>query len=141
MVSTFSAYCARSIRVVNLSQKTSDAVQRSLLAEVPDIVVATPARVCAHLGSGLDLLTLAHLVIDEADLVLSYGYEEDMQKLAPSLPENIQSVLMSATLSSEVDALKDLFCKDPAILELDETEEDRNLISQYVVKCVQREWC
>jgi ATP-dependent RNA helicase DDX56/DBP9 len=137
VVNTFSAYCAKAIRTLNLAQKQSDEVQRSFLAEGPDIIIATPARVCTHLeDSALELATLNILVIDEADLVLSFGYENDIQKIATSLPNNVQSILMSATLSTEVDTLKDLFCKDPVTLELDETGEESNPISQFVVKSV-----
>ena len=133
---TFTAYCTKHIRVLNLATKASDAVQRALLAECPDIVIATPARACAHLPeSSLDLSTLPMLVVDEADLVLSFGHEKDVQTLVLALPANVQSILMSATLRSEVDALKDLFCKDPAVLHLTETQEDNEKINQFVVKC------
>jgi ATP-dependent RNA helicase DDX56/DBP9 len=39
------------------------------------------------------------LVIDEADLILSYGYEKDLDKLLKYLPKIRQTLLMSATLS------------------------------------------
>jgi len=42
---------------------------------------------------------LESLVIDEADLVLSYGYEEDLKTLMACLPKLLQSFLMSATLT------------------------------------------
>jgi ATP-dependent RNA helicase DDX56/DBP9 len=67
-------------------------------------------------------------------LVLSYGYDEDLQNVAKIMPKGVQTILMSATLTSEVDTLKRLFCRDPVILELDETEEEGDGVSQYVVK-------
>lgn len=79
---------------------------------------------------------VAHLVIDEADLVLSYGYDDDLRNIAKIIPKGVQSVLMSATLTSEVDTLKALFCKDPAVLALEETEEEGDGVSQFVVKLV-----
>jgi ATP-dependent RNA helicase DDX56/DBP9 len=82
----------------------------------------------------LSLENLAHFVIDEADLVLSYGYDEDLQNVAKIIPKGVQTILMSATLTSEVDTLKGLFCRDPVILELDEVEEEGDGVSQYVVK-------
>jgi ATP-dependent RNA helicase DDX56/DBP9 len=116
-------------------QRVSDAVQRSLLADSPDVVIATPARALANLNSSaLSLESLAHLVIDEADLVLSYGYDEDLQNVARIMPKGIQTILMSATLSSDVNTLRGLFCRDPVVLELEEKEAEGEGVSQYVVK-------
>ena len=132
---SFSAFCAKDITIINLTQKTPDTVQRSLLADLPDVVVATPARAFLNIStSALSLQDLAHLVIDEADLVLSYGYEEDLQNVAKAIPSGVQTYLMSATLSTEVDRVKGLFCRDPVVLALDEAEDENNGVSQYVVK-------
>lgn len=120
---------------MNLTQKVSDAVQRSIVADVPDLVVSTPTRVIANLGnSALTLENLAHLVIDEADLVLSYGYNEDMQALAKAIPRGVQTFLMSATLTTEVDTLKGLFCRSPVTLKLEDKDEEGAGVSQFVVK-------
>lgn len=137
VVASFSAYCTKEVRTVNLTQKISDTVQRSLLAELPDIIVATPSRICLNLNtSAISLDTLTHLVIDEADLVLSYGYEEDLYSLAKAIPKGVQKILMSATLSTEVETLKGFFCPNPTILELDEVGSETDDISQFVVKWV-----
>lgn len=137
VVTTFAAFCGKEIRSVNLTQKVSDAVQRTLLADYPDLVVSTPARVIANLGnSALSLEHLAHLVIDEADLVLSYGYDEDINVLAKAIPRGVQTFLMSATLTSEVDTLKGLFCRNPVVLKLEDKEEQGAGVSQFVVRLV-----
>ena len=130
------AFCSSDVSIVNLAQKTSDAVQRSSLALLPDIVVATPARTAINVNTtALSLVNVTYLAIDEADLVLSYGYEEDLQNVQKTLPPSAQVFLMSATLSTEVDALKGMFCKDPVILALDEEEaKEKNGVTQYVVK-------
>lgn len=136
-VGEFAAFCAKEVRAVNITQKVSDAVQRSLLADSPDIVITTPARAALNLNtSALSLDNLAYLVIDEADLVLSYGYEDDLNGVAQIMPKGVQTIMMSATLTGEVDALKGLFCRDPAVLRLDEKEDEGEGVSQYVVKYV-----
>lgn len=58
-------------------------VQKPLLVEKPDIVVGTPARVLQHLKAGnLQLKkSLEILVIDEADLIFSFGYEDEVKEL------------------------------------------------------------
>ena len=125
----------RAVTVVNLTLKTPDAVQRSLLADLPDIVVATPARISQNINaSALSLENVKHLVIDEADLILSYGYEDDLQIIERTLSKGIQTVLMSATMTTEVETLKGRFCHDPVVLELEEAKDDRAGITQYVVQ-------
>ena len=89
-------YCADLIKVVVLSSTMSNAhhkkgkkgkqqqggvggdealQQEALLRDRPDIVVATPAGLVAHVRSGkLDLKrSVETLVVDEADLILSFG--------------------------------------------------------------------
>ncbi|KAI9852754.1 MAG: ATP-dependent DNA/RNA helicase [Thelocarpon superellum] len=139
-VNCLSSFCAKDIRAVNLTHKVSEAVQRSLLADEPDVVISTPARASLNLkSSALSVQSLAHLVIDEADLVLSYDYEDDLQHVARTVPQGVQTFLMSATLSDDVDTLKGLFCRDPVVLRLDEAAKDDSSVSQFVVRCGEEE--
>lgn len=74
VVESLTAFCSKEIQVVKLSDRVPDAVSKSLLSNSPDIVVATPARAWHNIKSAALLVdALTHLVIDEADLVLSYG--------------------------------------------------------------------
>jgi ATP-dependent RNA helicase DDX56/DBP9 len=136
-IELLSTFCAKEVRAINLAQKVSDAVQRSLLADLPDIVIATPGRASLNLNTfALSLDHLSHLVIDEADLVLSYGYGEDLQNISKALPKEIQTFLMSATLTDEVDSLKGQFSRNPVVLKLEEGGGDGGGVSQYVVRYV-----
>lgn len=58
-------------------------MQKSILADKPDIVVSTPSKVLAHLKAKNMRLKddLALLVVDEADLVFSFGYEDEIKEL------------------------------------------------------------
>lgn len=136
-IEEFSAFCTKDIQPAKLTDNVSDAVLRSLLTNVPDIVVSTPARAWKSVeSSALSLSKLQFLVLDEADLVLSYGYDEDMENLSRSMPKGVQTTMMSATLSSELDTLKGIFCRNPTILDLNEEfgVEDEKL-TQFYVKC------
>ncbi|KAJ6188163.1 hypothetical protein N7519_003071 [Penicillium mononematosum] len=140
VITSFASFCGKDIRSVNLTQKVSDEVQRSMLADFPDIVVSTPTRVYSNVNnSALSLDKVTHLVIDEADLVLSYGYDEEINALSKAIPRGAQTFLMSATLTSEVDTLKDLYCRNPVILKLEEKEEKGAGVSQFVVRCAEDE--
>lgn len=134
-ISSLTAYCADDIRAVNLTHKTSDAVQRSLLTDSPDIVIATPARAALNAASGaLKLDHLSHLVVDEADLVFSYGYEKDLQNVAEVIPRGLQTFLMSATLTTEVQSVKGLFCREPEVVQLDEDDDSGGQLRQFVIR-------
>jgi ATP-dependent RNA helicase DDX56/DBP9 len=78
------------------------------------------------------------LVIDEADLILSFGYDEDLKAILRFLPPIYQSYLMSATLSPDVDQLKQLVLRNPAVLKLQEADS-QNLLSQFVVHCSEQD--
>lgn len=50
--------------------------------EKPDVVVGTPSRVQAHIkAQNLTLHSLEMLVVDEADLIFSFGFEADLKNL------------------------------------------------------------
>ena len=57
--------------------------RRPMLMEKPDILVSTPSRLLAHIRAGnLSLReTVEMLVIDEADLLFSFGYEQDIKEI------------------------------------------------------------
>lgn len=89
---------------------------RTLLADKPDIVISTPSRSLALLQSkALSLTSLETLVIDEADLILSYGHDEDVRQIfnGAYLPKVYQSFLMSATMTEDVAMLKGLALRNP----------------------------
>ncbi|KAK5696186.1 ATP-dependent DNA/RNA helicase [Elasticomyces elasticus] len=112
VVKESTANCGRDITAVNLSVKEDVAVTRARLSEGLDIVIATPGAVVkwAVEGTELVLTGLRYLVVDEADLVLSYGYEDDLKAIAGLLVgDGVQKILMSATLRTELDTLTSLF--------------------------------
>ncbi|KAL8963064.1 MAG: hypothetical protein Q9183_005059 [Haloplaca sp. 2 TL-2023] len=139
-VAAFTSFCHKDVQAVDLTQKVPESVQRSLLANSPDIVITTPSRAAQHIStSALSLEGLSILAIDEADLVLSYGYEEDLKNIAQSIPNGVQTLLMSATLTAEVDTLKTLYCRDPVVVEVESQQAADDGITQYVVKCAEDE--
>ncbi|KAH0821730.1 hypothetical protein GEV33_001061 [Tenebrio molitor] len=75
--------CSQEVRCVNVAPPVELGVQKPLLVERPDIVVGTPTRVLKHVKAGyLDLKkSMELLVIDEADLVFSFGYESEVKEL------------------------------------------------------------
>ncbi|WP_420405505.1 DEAD/DEAH box helicase [Nisaea sp.] len=89
--------------------------QISALAAGVDIVVATPGRLLDHMKSGavrLDRTT--RVVLDEADQMLDLGFLPAIRKIMGTLPKERQTVLMSATMPSQIRALARDFQSEPA---------------------------
>jgi ATP-dependent RNA helicase DDX56/DBP9 len=103
------------------------------IACTQNILVATPAKLVTMLQAGLDIAAMHTLVIDEADLILSYGYDQDLNKIMTVIPKIYQCFLMSATLSEDIEKLKKLTLRNPAVLKLQESEE-QNSITQYYTR-------
>src|SRR5213594_1897737 len=80
--------------------------QTRALARGTDIVVATPGRLLDHMERGhVDFSRLEVLVLDEADRMLDMGFAPDVRRILRALPTQRQTLLFSATISPEVDAL------------------------------------
>lgn len=130
-------YCEDEITIATLfsgknSSETSMKQQEALLRDRPDIIVSTPSGLLDHIKRENSLLkdTLKHsvktLVVDEADLVLSFGYANDVTEIMKYLPKICQGFLMSATLSPELNSLKKVVLHSPAVLKLEEDDQELN---------------
>ncbi|XP_056175876.1 DEAD-box ATP-dependent RNA helicase 16 [Syzygium oleosum] len=131
--------CRVQLKAVEL---TGGADMRAALAGSPDIVVSTPGCVRKCLSSGVLQPaslneSLEILVLDEADLLLSYGYEEDLRALKAHIPRRCQCLLMSATSSADVEKLKKQILHNPFILTLPEVGDVKDDI---IPKNVQQFW-
>lgn len=127
-------FCPPSLRVLNVAtDELSQVHRRAVVESEPSIVVSTPSRLCPL----LDMLSLRDslqsLVIDEADLVLSFGYEADLDRILAALPPILQTYLMSATVTTEVEALKGLILHSPVTLRLEDAVDQGDRLQQYSI--------
>jgi len=120
-----------------LSRTIPVQLQKQKLAELPDIVISTPSQLLPHLQKKNLVVnqTLKALVLDEADLLLNFGYAEDIKQILPEVPSFCQKFMMSATLPEELEELKRLVLNNPAILRLEETAESKEALTQHSIKC------
>jgi superfamily II DNA/RNA helicase len=66
------------LQLVNLAEKEAANMERVLTTYV-DLIVSTPGRIVEALGQKEDLLQrIKFVVLDEADLLFSYGYKEEL---------------------------------------------------------------
>lgn len=131
-------FCKKEITCINISGEESAKAIKPLLEEKPDIIISTPARLLKHLTNQNLVLheSLQTLIIDEADLVLSFGYEGDVKEIVSFLPPICQAFLMSATLSPDVEALeKTLTLKNPAVICLEEKLDANENLKQFSINC------
>ncbi|MEJ7137443.1 DEAD/DEAH box helicase, partial [Amphibiibacter pelophylacis] len=81
-----------------------------------DLLVATPGRLIDHLDSGkLNLDRVRMIILDEADRMLDMGFIEDIERIAHSLPQERQTLMVSATFGGQVGRLADEILKPDAV--------------------------
>jgi len=84
------------------------------LAPGVDVLVATPGRLLDHLQARHVRLDQAHSVIlDEADQMMDLGFMPAIRDLLSRLPKKRQTVLLSATMPTEIRTLADQFLHSP----------------------------
>jgi ATP-dependent RNA helicase DeaD len=78
------------------------------------LIVGTPGRVLDHLTRGtISLEKVRFLVLDEADRMLDIGFRPQIERIMRRVPEGRQTLLMSATLPTDVVKLKSKYMIDP----------------------------
>ncbi|CBK24172.2 uncharacterized protein [Blastocystis hominis] len=123
---SLSRYCSNVINVVSLHLSSADQ-QKGYLNEYTDVVISTPKMLLNHLKLYSDniLKNIHTFIVDEADLLLSYGYKEDMNKVVERIPATCQNIILSATLNEEVSLLKQKLLHNCVTVKLE--EENTNL--------------
>ncbi|WP_287818428.1 DEAD/DEAH box helicase, partial [Idiomarina sp.] len=98
-----------------------------------DILVATPGRLLDHSRQGtVDLSKIDVLILDEADRMLDMGFIHDIKKVMKLIPEKRQTLLFSATFSSEIKALAQQFMQQPKLVEVARQNAAADTIQQRV---------
>lgn len=90
-------------------------IQKQILGlkRCPQIVVATPGRLMDHMRRRTTRLNHVNcIVLDEADQMLDMGFREDIHSILECVPQERQTVLFSATLSSEIKKIAEQYQKE-----------------------------
>jgi ATP-dependent RNA helicase DeaD len=78
------------------------------------VVVGTPGRLLDLLRQGvLRLEAVTTLVLDEADQMLDMGFEKEVKQILDRVPKARQTLLFSATIPSEIEAIASRYLKEP----------------------------
>jgi superfamily II DNA/RNA helicase len=97
-----------------------------------NLVIGTLGRI-NHILKNNNSSTCNLLVIDEADNMFVEGITPDLNKLLNKLPDDIQKVLISATLSKNIFNLENKLLNNPIKILLKKSEVAVDLISQFYI--------
>jgi len=79
-----------------------------------DVVVGTPGRILDHIDRRtIDLDNVKILVLDEADRMLDMGFKDDVERIIDKCPRQRQTLLFSATITSDVSRLAGRYMNNP----------------------------
>lgn len=88
--------------------------QRSDLRAGVEVVIATPGRLIDHLQQGNTTLSNgSFVVLDEADRMLDFGFEPQIRQILHSMRPDRQTLLFSATMPEEIEALAKEYLNNP----------------------------
>lgn len=109
--------------------------QINSLKKRPQIIIGTPGRVMDHMRrSTLKLKNLKMLILDEADEMLSMGFQEDLDVILQKTPEEKQTVLFSATMSKNILEITKKYQKKPEYIKVLHKELTVPGIDQYYIE-------
>lgn len=123
---------ATSVCIVGGVDRTQQAIA---LAKNPHILIATPGRLLDHLKDtkGFNLRQVRYLVLDEADRMLSMDFEEELHAILDEIPAQRQTMLFSATMTSQVQKLQRASLQDPVRVEVStKFQTPKQLLQSYL---------
>ncbi|QQA41933.1 DEAD/DEAH box helicase [Pelagovum pacificum] len=121
------------IRVVTVVGGQSIGRQINMLSRGTDILVATPGRLIDLMDRGsVDLRTVKHLVLDEADQMLDLGFIHALRRIAPKLGTPRQTMLFSATMPKQMEELSSAYLTNPRKVQVSPPGKAADKITQSV---------
>ncbi len=121
------------LRIASIYGGVSERPQIEALRSGVDIVVACPGRLLDLLGQGYgDVSAIRYLVLDEADRMLDMGFIPAIRQILRKLPRERQTLLFSATLSSEIESLTREFLRSPKSVEIGRRSNPAETVTQFV---------
>ena len=98
-----------------------------------DVVVATPGRLIDHLErQNVAFDDLEVLVLDEADRMLDMGFAPQISRVVSGIPPYRQTLLFSATMPPEVEALARKYLRTPILVQVGRRSAAANTVKHCV---------
>jgi ATP-dependent RNA helicase RhlE len=107
--------------------------QEKKLRSGVDVVVATPGRLLDHLErQNVVFDELEILVLDEADRMLDMGFAPQINRIVSQIPPYRQTLLFSATMPPEVEALARKYLRKPLVVQVGRRSMAANTVTHAV---------
>jgi ATP-dependent RNA helicase RhlE len=98
-----------------------------------DVVIACPGRLLDLMNQRCaDFSQLKFLVLDEADRMLDMGFLPQIRRVVQQLPKQRQTLMFSATLSKEIEALTHEFQRAPKTVQIGRRANPAETVTQLV---------
>jgi ATP-dependent RNA helicase RhlE len=121
------------LRMATVFGGVSERPQLEALRSGVDLVVATPGRLIDLMGQrAANFSNLEFLVLDEADRMLDMGFLPPIRQIVKALPRQRQTLMFSASLSREIEALTHEFQRSPKIIEIGRRANPAETVTQFV---------
>jgi len=122
-----------SLRVVPVYGGVGIEPQSKALRKGVDVVVATPGRLLDHMERGnVSFDDLEVLVLDEADRMLDMGFAPQLNRIVSEIPRYRQTLLFSATMPPEVEALARKYLRKPVVVQVGRRSEAASTVTHAV---------
>ncbi len=123
------------LRVVSIYGGQNANVQINALRNGAQIVVGTPGRVKDLIERRvLKLANVRHMVLDEADEMLDFGFLPDIRSIISCVTGEHQTLLFSATFNKDISKVASQFLSDPLRVEVGERNEPVETVRQMCIK-------
>jgi len=121
------------LRAATIYGGVSERAQIEALRAGVDLVAATPGRLLDLTSRRFaDFSALEFLVLDEADRMLDMGFLPDIRRIVKALPARRQTLLFSATLSREIEAVTREFLRAPKLIQIGRRANPAETVTQLV---------
>ncbi|MDT2864634.1 DEAD/DEAH box helicase [Vagococcus carniphilus] len=105
-----------------------------LKSSQPHIVIGTPGRILDLVNSqSLKTFTAKYFVVDEADMTLDMGFLEDVDKIAATLPKELQMLVFSATIPVKLKPFLKKYMDNPVVEHIKPTSVISDTIDNWVI--------
>jgi ATP-dependent RNA helicase RhlE len=100
-----------------------------------DLLIATPGRLLdLQEQRALDLRSVQHFVLDEADRMLDMGFVHQIKRVIKLLPAERQNLMFSATYSQDIRDLASRFLRNPVSVEVAARNATADRVDQQVYR-------